>query len=56
MSSAIQVLFLGVVVAVFAILLGGLTDLSIGVIAIFALGVVVFFAFLAKDGKHGQRG
>ncbi len=50
MSSSIQILFLGIIVAVAAILLGALTEMSIGVIAIFLLAGAVYFAFL-----HGGR-
>ena len=49
-------MFLGVIVAVAAILLGALTDMSVGVLAIFALAGAVFFAFVLNDGKkRGSR-
>lgn len=56
MSSSIQILFLGIIVAVAAILLGALTEMSIGVIAIFVLAGAVYFAFLhdhsrSRDGS-----
>jgi len=49
-------MFLGVIVAVAAILLGGLTEMSVGVIAIFVLAGAVFFAFVLNDGKNRGSG
>ena len=48
-----QIMFLGIIVAVAAILLGALTDMSIGVVAIFLLAGAVYFAFL-QSGKHNR--
>jgi hypothetical protein len=52
--SAAQILTYGVLVAVAAILIGALTDLSIGVVAIFVLAAGVFFAFVAQDSRKGE--
>ncbi len=42
----IHIMFIGVIAAVAAILLGALTDMSIGVIGIFVLAGAMYFAFL----------
>jgi hypothetical protein len=52
MSTPIQILFAGIFVAIAAILLAGLTDMSIGVVAIFVLAGVVFFAFVRSDASR----
>jgi hypothetical protein len=51
MSTPIQILFVGIIVAIAAILLGALTDMSIGVIAIFVLAGAVFLAFVRNDAS-----
>ncbi len=55
MSTSTQILFLGVIVAVAAILLGALTELSIGVVAIFLLAGAVYFAFLHSHERGRDR-
>ncbi len=44
-------MFLGIIVAVAAILLGAVTDMSIGVVAIFLLAGATYFAFLQSSKR-----
>lgn len=43
-------------VAVLAVVLGALTEANIAIIAIFALGAAVFFAFVSDDGAKKRGG
>lgn len=47
-------MFIGVIAAVAAILLGALTDMSIGVIGIFVLAGAMYFAFLRGGGQKSD--
>ncbi len=52
--SAIHIMFIGVFAAVAAILLGALTDMSIGVIAIFVLAGAMYLAFLRSGDQKSD--
>jgi Flp pilus assembly protein TadB len=56
MSTPTQILFVGIGVAIGALLLSALTDMSFGVIAIFLLGGALFFAFVLNDRSRRGRG
>jgi ribose/xylose/arabinose/galactoside ABC-type transport system permease subunit len=55
MSSPIRILLLGVAVAVFAIVVSALTDLSVGVVMALAAGVAVYLGFVVGDRGAARR-